>query len=140
MFGSKLNIGLTSIVVLFAMLSCTTSKNGVPMQDSDKLEKIYVDKVDAGASISEAEKLQVNVSGNLPSPAYTFERFDVKVKGKVVEIIPLAKFDADKMVVQVLVPFQEVCSVENLKAGTYNIQVHGRGDTVVKAESIHFKK
>ena len=140
MFGSKLNIGLISLVLLFAMLNCTTSKNGVPMQDSERLEKIYVDKVDSGPNISEAEKLQVNVSGNLPSPAYTFERFDVKVKGKVVEIIPLAKFDADKMVVQVLVPFQEVCSVENLKPGTYNIQVHGRGDTVVKAESIHVKK
>ena len=140
MFGSKLNIGLISLVVLFAMLNCTSSKNGVPVKDSDTLEKIYIDKVDSDQSISETEKLQVKVSGNFPSPAYTFERFDVKVKGKVVEIIPLAKFDADKMVVQVLVPFQEVCSVENLKAGTYNIQVHGRGDTVVKAESIHVKK
>ena len=110
------------------------------MKDSDTLEKIYIDKVDSDQSISEAEKLQVRVSGNLPSPAYTFERFDVKVKGKVVEIIPLAKFDADKMVVQVLVPFQEVCLVENLKPGTYNIQVHGGGDTVVKAKSIHVKK
>ncbi len=140
MFGSKLNIGLISLVILLAMLNCTTSKNGVPVKDSDTLEKIYIDKVDSDQSISEAEKLQVRVSGNLPSPAYTFERFDVKVKGKVVEIIPLAKFDADKMVVQVLVPFQEVCLVENLKPGTYNIQVHGRGDTVVKAESIHVKK
>ncbi|MCH8872331.1 hypothetical protein IH824_06095 [candidate division KSB1 bacterium] len=140
MFGSKLNIGLIFLVILLAMLNCTTSKNGVPVKDSDTLEKIYIDKVDSDQSISEAEKLQVRVSGNLPSPAYTFERFDVKVKGKVVEIIPLAKFDADKMVVQVLVPFQEVCSVENLKPGTYNIQVHGRGDTVVKAESIHVKK
>lgn len=140
MFGSKLNIGLIFLVILLAMLNCTTSKNGVPVKDSDTLEKIYIDKVDSDQSISEAEKLQVRVSGNLPSPAYTFERFDVKVKGKVVEIIPLAKFDADKMVVQVLVPFQEVCLVENLKPGTYNIQVHGRGDTVVKAESIHVKK
>jgi len=140
LFGSRLNIGLISLVILFVMLNCTTSKNGVPMQDSDNLEKIYVDKVDFDQSISEAKKLHVNVSGNLPSPAYTFERFDVKVKGKVVEIIPLAKFDADKMVIQVLVPFQEVCSVENLKPGTYDIQVHGRGDTVVKAESIQFKK
>jgi hypothetical protein len=140
MFGRKLNIGLIFLVILLAMLNCTTSKNGVPVKDSDTLEKIYIDKVDSDQSISEAEKLQVKVSGNLPSPAYTFERFDVKVKGKVVEIIPLAKFDADKMVVQVLVPFQEVCLVENLKPGTYNIQVHGRGDTVVKAESIHVKK
>ena len=140
MFGSKLNICMISLIVLSAMLNCTTSKNGVPVKDSNTLEKIYVDKVDSEQSISEAEKLQVNVSGNLPSPAYVFERFDVKVKGKVIEIIPLAKFDADKMVVQVLVPFQEVCSVENLKPGTYNIQVHGRGDTVVKAESIQVRK
>ena len=140
MFGCKLNIGLISLVVLLAMLYCTSSKNGVPAKDSDTLEKIYIDKVDSDQSISETEKLQVKVSGNFPSPAYTFERFDVKVKGKVVEIIPLAKFDADKMVVQVLVPFQEVCLVENLKPGTYNIQVHGRGDTVVKAKSIHVKK
>jgi len=140
MFGSKLNISLISLVALFAISNCTTSKNDVPMQDSERLEKIYVDKVDSEPSISETEKLQVNVSGNLPSPAYTFERFDVKVKGKVVEIIPLAKFDADKMVIQVLVPFHEVCSVGNLKSGTYNIQVYGRGDLVIKAGSIQVTK
>lgn len=140
MFGSKLNTCLILLIALFAISSCRTSKNGVPMQGSDRLQKIYVDKVDSESSISEAEKLQVNVSGNLPSPAYTFERFDVKVKGQVVEIIPLAKFDADKLVAQVLVPFQEVCSVQNLKTGTYNIEVRGRGDTVVKAGSIQVTK
>ncbi len=140
MFGGKLNISLISLIALFAISNCTTSKNDVPMQDSERLKKIYVDKVDSEPSISETEKLQVNVSGNLPSPAYTFERFDVKVKGKVVEIIPLAKFDADKMVIQVLVPFHEVCSVGNLKSGTYNIQVHGRGDLVIKAGSIQVTK
>ena len=140
MFGSYLNIILISLITLFAISNCTTSKNSVPGQDSDRLVKIYIDKVDSEPSISEAEKLQVNVSGNLPSPAYTFERFDVKVKGKVIEIIPLAKFDADRMAAQVLVPFQEVCTVENLKPGTYSIQVHGRGDTVVKTESIQVKK
>ena len=140
MIGGKLNISLISLIALFAISNCTTSKNDVPMQDSERLKKIYIDKVDSEPSISETEKLQVNVSGNLPSPAYTFERFDVKVKGKVVEIIPLAKFDADKMVVQVLVPFQEVCSVGDLKPGTYNIQVHGRGDLVIKAGSIQVTK
>jgi len=140
MFGGKLNISLISLIALFAISNCTTSKNDVQMQDSKRLKKIYVDKVDSEPSISETEKLQVNISGNLPSPAYTFERFDVKVKGKVVEIIPLAKFDADKMVVQVLVPFQEVCLVGNLKPGTYNIQVHGRGDLVIKAGSIQVTK
>ncbi len=140
MFGGKLNISLISLIALFAISNCTTFKNDVPMQDSERLKKIYVDKVDSEPSISETEKLQVNISGNLPSPAYTFERFDVKVKGKVVEIIPLAKFDADKMVVQVLVPFQEVCLVGNLKPGTYNIQVHGRGDLVIKAGSIQVTK
>jgi len=140
MFGSYLNIIPISLMTLFAISNCTTSKNSVPGQDSDRLVKIYIDKVDSEPSISEAEKLQVNVSGNLPSPAYTFERFDVKVKGKVIEIIPLAKFDADRMAAQVLVPFQEVCTVENLKPGTYSIQVHGRGDTVVKTESIQVKK
>ena len=140
MFSSNLNVSMVSLIVLFAICNCTTSKNGGAVQDSDRLQKVYVDKVDSDQSISGAEKLQVNISGNLPSPAYTFERFDVKLKGKVIEIIPLAKFDAAKMVVQVLVPFQEVCTVENLKPGTYNIQVHGRGDTVVKAESIQVKK
>ena len=140
MLSSNLNIGLVSCIALFAICSCTTSKNGGVVQNSDGLEMVYVDKVDSDQSISEAEKLQVNISGNLPSPAYTFERFAVKLKGKAIEIIPLAKFDATKMVVQVLVPFQEVCSVENLKPGTYNILVRGRGDTVVKAKSIQVKK
>ena len=140
MFITNLNISLISLTVLFAICNCTTSQNSGAVQDSDRLEKIYVDNVNSDQSISEATKLQINISGNLPSPAYTFERFEVKVKGKTIEIIPLAKFDATKMVIQVLVPFQEVCTVENLKPGTYNIQVHGRGDTVVKAESIQVKK
>ena len=140
MFIGNLNINLVSLIALFAICNCTTSQNSGAVQYSDRLEKVYVDKVDSDQSISEAEKLQVHISGNLPSPAYTFERFDVKLKGKAIEITPLAKFDATKMVVQVLVPFQEVCSVKNLKPGTYSIQVRGRGDTVVKAESIQVKK
>ena len=140
MSGNRLSISLILLVVLFSILNCSTSKNGVPVKESNGLQKIYIDKVDSDQSISSAEILQVNVSGNLPSPAYTFEQFDVKVNGQVVQITPLAKFNADKMVAQMLVPFKEVCSVENLKPGTYDIQVNGRGDLVVKAGSIQVTK
>ncbi|MFQ5641869.1 MAG: hypothetical protein ACE5IR_28165 [bacterium] len=95
------------------------------------LQKIYLNKIDPADIVSEPKKFEVTITGNLPSPAYTFERFDVKVTGNVIEVTPLAKYDPDKMVAQMLVSFNSVCTVENLKPGTYEMKVYGRDKTVV---------
>jgi hypothetical protein len=119
-------------------LGCTANKNQnqAPVEKKSMLQKIYVETVDSKSLISKGEVLEVTVKGNLPSPAYTFDRFDVQVKGNVIEITPLAKLDPNKIVAQVLVPFEEVCKIQKLKAGTYEIKVNSRVETVKVEKSV----
>jgi hypothetical protein len=70
----------------------------------------------------------LNVSGNLPSPAYKLERVEVKIRGDIVELTPLASYDRSKMAAQVLVPFNESVKVKLPRAGEYTIRVVGRGE------------
>ncbi|MFQ5824995.1 MAG: hypothetical protein ACE5JB_13150 [bacterium] len=129
LFSKNIALFLTFITVFFG---CTASKNETPTE-KPMLQKIYVDTIDSKDVITKAEELEVTVKGNLPSPAYTFDHFDIKVKGNVIEITPLAKHDANKIVAQVLVPLQKVCRVKNLKPGTYEVKVNGRVQ-IVKAK------
>lgn len=104
------------------------------------LQKIYIEEIDSKQVIAKTEELEVIVKGNLPNPAYTFDHFEVQVKGNVIEITPLAKYDAGKLVAQVLVPFEEVCRVENLKPGTYEVKVNGRVQTVKAQKPVQVKE
>lgn len=117
-------------------LNCA-HKNGAPMEKKSNLQKVYVEAIKPqSVTVTSSDLLKIKVEGNLPNPAYSFERFDVVVKEDVIEITPLAKHDADKIVMQVLVPFEEVCEVKNLKPGTYEIKVVSRSDTVVSKEKV----
>lgn len=117
-------------VSMISLIQCTSGKNDIPMQEPTRLQKIYVDNVNSEGIVQEPGKLIMKISGNLPTPAYRFERFSIHVKGNIVEITPLATYDRTKMAAQVLVPFQEICKVENLKPGKYAIKVFGRSKTV----------
>lgn len=90
------------------------------------LQKIYVEPAVTAATATVGEEIVLNVSGNLPSPAYKLERIEVQIKGKVVELTPLASFDRSKMAAQVLVPFTESVKVKLPAAGEYTIRVIGR--------------
>ncbi len=95
--------------------------------ESDKARKsVYVESVVAPALVSQSHELEISVSGNLPSPAYSFSGFDVDVRDGVIEITPLADFDEAKMAAQVLVPFDRVCIVKDLRPGSYEVRVVGR--------------
>ncbi|MFQ5648869.1 MAG: hypothetical protein ACE5IY_02920 [bacterium] len=131
--------------LMFASCAKYNGRSEVPeprssRQEGGALHKIYVDEVKSQSSISKVEKLEVKILGNLPSPAYEFNRFEVNVQGSVIEITPLADYSSGKMVAQVLVPFEEVCNVENLTPGTYEVKVFGRGDAVVTGQRIKVQK
>lgn len=126
------------VAILLMTMACTSNNNKVPPEEAKmasakakgNLQKIYVEEAEPQQMISSNEEIQVNVRGNLPSPAYTFDHFDIKVQGTVVQITPLAKYDSTKMAAQVLVPFDSVCTVKNLKPGDYQIVVDGRSREV----------
>ena len=92
------------------------------------LQKIYVEQAESVTVAAAGEETVLNVSGNLPSPAYKLERVEVKIKGNVVELTPLASQERGKMVAQVLVPFTESVKVKLPKAGEYIIRVIGRNE------------
>lgn len=126
------------MTLLLILIGCTKSQNQAPSEKT-MMQKIYVEEIDSQKVIAKTEELQVIVKGNLPNPAYTFDHFDVQVKDNVIEITPLAKYDAGKIVAQVLVPFEEVCKVENLKPGTYEIKVNSRVETVKMQKPVQVK-
>jgi len=123
-----------SLIILF--IGCTAHKNSTPTERKDMLQTIYVDTVAPETNVVKGGDLKVKIEGNLPNPAYTFDRFDVEVKGDVIEITPLAKHESGKIVTQALVPFEHVCEVKNLKPGTYEIKVVSRGEPVVSKEKV----
>lgn len=129
-------LGLT----LLGLFGCGASKSEAPKMKSDAASQVYIENVACGETITAGQELAVTVSGSLPSPAYSFERFEVKVKKDVIEITPIANYSPDKLVAQVLVPFEEVCKVQNLKPGTYSLQVNSRTEPLIKKEHIKVKK
>lgn len=104
------------------------------------LQQVYVEDIEVQTGTLEAgDTLRVVVRGSLPSPAYTFEQFDVHVKEDTITVTPLARHDPDKLVTQVLVPFEEVCSVPDLKSGSYAVVAAGRTSQVSADEKIQVK-
>jgi hypothetical protein len=92
------------------------------------LQKVYVEPAVMATTAAAGEELVINVSGNLPSPAYKFERVEVQIKGNVVELIPLASVDRRKMAAQGLAPFEQAVKIKLPTAGEYLIRVVGRDE------------
>jgi hypothetical protein len=128
------------LALSFLLGGCTTQKNQVPAQADANMQRIYVDSYDCREALTQSEALEVQVKGNLPSPAYAFSRFDLKVSDGVIEITPLATYSPNKIVAQMLVPFEQTCRVEGLKAGTYEVKVISRGDAAVSGHKVRVTK
>ncbi len=139
MLEACLNTRSLLVAGAFVFMSCSNYNgnvdSGKPAGKSDS-QSIYVDTVEPTRPSFTAEQLSLRIKGNLPSPAYKFDRFEVKVKGREIAIRPLATIDTSVMAAQVLVPFEQVCEVENVKPGSYEVKVYGRGGNVVSIENI----
>jgi hypothetical protein len=92
------------------------------MKVASGLQKAIVDSF----TVAESPKMgavEILLSGQLPSPAYTIERVDVKRNGKVVEITPWMRYDPNKIVIMMTIPYTHRVSVEGLDEKTYTIRV-----------------
>lgn len=138
MFFKKYFLPVLLLSTSLLLFSCSASRitdgtdNG---QNED--QKVYVEDVEAVDSPPNDGVLEVEVKGNLPSAAYSFEEFDVDVEGDVIQIVPLAAYDSTVVGAEVLVPFQQVCRVKNLQAGLYQVRVIGRGGTVMESARVN---
>lgn len=124
--------------MFFFLLGCglfKTSERAEPFPNKDKqmsrsnLQQVYVDAPPVAAKIV-GRKATIKVSGHLPNPAYKLDHLAVKVRGKVIEVTPLARHDPGKIVAQMLVPFTDSVEVEVPEAGEYTVRVLGRSQTV----------
>jgi hypothetical protein len=112
------------------------ASSGATMSESDKFQQVYIDSVEQTAQVPDSGEVKIKVVGGLPNPAYTLVDFKVDVKGNTIRITPLATVDRSKIVAQVIVPFEHVVSVKDLKPGTYRVQCMGRGQSVTGEASL----
>lgn len=68
----------------------------------------------------------VKVNGILPNPSYEIERMDIQIKGDEILLVPKVKHDPKKIVIQMMVPFEEEVTVKGLKQEqSYKIKIKG---------------
>jgi hypothetical protein len=124
-----------SFVFLFGCGTSKTSERAGSFTSKEtlmshgNLQKVYVDAPPAAVKIV-GRKATIQVSGHLPNPAYKLDHLAVNVRGKVIEVTPLAQHDPGKIVAQMLVPFTDSVEVEVPEAGEYTVRVLGRSQTV----------
>ncbi len=102
------------------------------MPTPKRASHLYVEEVAVPEVATQEQAVQVAIQGNLPSPAYSFERFQVEVKDNLIEITPVVAYDSTKLAAQVLVPFEQVCEVGKLKPGEYQVRIVGKTGLVSK--------
>ena len=100
-------------------VNCGTKQN-VPLTDQAvKVDSIQIASIKDGAA-------SIILKGNLPNPAYSLVRVDVahNKDGSIV-LTPWASYDSTRMVIQMLMPFEYECRIENLKQETeYTILIN----------------
>jgi hypothetical protein len=92
------------------------------------LPQVYIDAPPQTVKIV-GRKATIQVRGHLPNPAYKLDHLAVNVRGKIIEVTPLAQHDPGKIVTQMLVPFTDSVEVEVPEAGEYTVRVVGRSQT-----------
>lgn len=92
------------------------------MTSTSGLQKAIVDSFTVADSKKE-KAVDVLLSGQLPSPAYTIERVDVKRRGQVIEITPWMRYDPNKIVIMMTIPYTHRVSVDGLNEKSYTIRV-----------------
>jgi hypothetical protein len=113
----------------------------VRMKVASGFQKAIVDSFTVAES-EKKEAVEILLLGQLPSPAYTIERVDVKRHGKVIEITPWMRYDPNKIVIMMTIPYTRRVSVENLDEKTYTIrvedakQIRSREVTVIRERVI----
>ncbi len=121
------------LVLLLGVLlaACGSSKSSAPTSRGE-VSHLYVEQVESARQVRTDQGLEIKIKGNLPSPAYEFERYAVEVKGHVIEITPIVKYDSTKLAAQVLVPFERSCQVGKLPPGEYEVRVLGKKGVVTE--------
>ncbi len=128
---------------LLLLVACANHENvetRQPAEGKADLEKIYPVSITQPEPVLQGKELKLRIQGHLPSPAYKFREFRVAISRNLIEITPLASYDKKKTVVQMLVPFDEVCSIKGVDPGHYEVKVLGRSPDAAVVTNITVQK
>ncbi|MCA9741115.1 hypothetical protein KC734_06230 [candidate division KSB1 bacterium] len=118
----------------FVLLACSSEKmREAPAQHEAQaadMEKVFVSSAEVLPGLSANNEIRVLVKGNLPNPAYEIARYEVNVDGANIDITPWAHHDKNKVVIQLLVAFEDTVAVKINRFGVHELRLNGRGSTV----------
>jgi hypothetical protein len=109
-------------------LGCAFSSKDAEAQPGER-QPVYVDDIQAPASVKAGATVEVTVNGNLPTPAWEIENVEVKKDDHTVTIVLWGRLTTSNPGIQVLQPFTRKVPVPGLSPGTWVIEVLGFGDT-----------
>lgn len=127
--------GIALLAICCVLTACSNEKmREAPGSGGEKsmraTEKVYISSAAILPGVTANNEIQVKIKGNLPSPAYKIQKYDISVKGPKIEITPLAHFDKNIVAIQMLVAFEDTVTVRLKTLGTHFLRVNGRSNTV----------
>ncbi len=104
--------------------------------NKQNLYRVVVDSLQIVRVEPKKGEVELVIHGILPNPSYEIDHVEIVKKGGEVKVIPWARHDPSKIVIQVTVPFKEKCRIKGLSHREYQIKVQGANRTVVKKLSL----
>jgi hypothetical protein len=93
---------------------------------------VYLDGVIAPPDLVAGKPFDVEVGGNLPTPAYRLLEPSVSTAGHTVTIKLACKLEHKGPSIQMLQPFTKTVEIKGLKAGRWTIEAIAKGDQRVE--------
>lgn len=108
---------------VFLLASCASKKAQSDMKIKAS-QNISIDSVKVIETIPDKGQIVISIKGVLPNPAYEIQKIETRIdKGKI-QIIPHVYHDPNKVVIQLMIPFEKKVVVSGLvKKKKYEIKV-----------------
>jgi hypothetical protein len=127
------------VVMVFAMTQ--TDCIGESKMVKTTLKTVTVDSIQVVNQQVDEGAVDLKILGLLPNPSYELDHFEVQVREDTIAITPWARHDPSKIVIQMMVPFEESCHVKGLSRDVhYTVKAEGYHGIVIESFSLGEKQ
>lgn len=95
------------------------------------IQPVYVENFSLPSAAQAGQPVEFALEASYPSPAYTFDRWDIRYESSVVVIRPIGSRSAEP-VASVLIPVTLKGTLSDLKPGTYTVRLEAIGAPIEK--------
>ena len=99
------------------------------------IEPVYVDEISLPATAAAGQPVPFTVKANFPSPAYTFEKWEIRPDGARIVVRPVGS-KVGTPVAAVIVPVSLDGSIPGLSPGDYTVRFEAIGEPVERQLTI----